>query len=230
MKWKTKNKNPITGIDELAISRRFAFLPTQCDDGNTVWLGWTWILWEWPYVTIDPSGSVYLTQGTVGCRLVPVMNRVVTTQGETGTIPSAARAALLALSIQTAPLAAEAVPANYSFMEWEADSGAHKGNSAITQSHGDELLFRNLVDEWYRDRPRGDIRDICTHRAYLRIVAMGPVAIPMILRELERRPGHWFVALSLLTNAKDVVPLESRGKIKEMAAFWIKWGRDRGLI
>lgn len=90
--------------------------------------------------------------------------------------------------------------------------------------------FRQLADEWYRDRPRGDIRAMCMHRAYLRIVGMGPIAVPFILEELQRKPEHWFVALALLTDRDDVVPAESRGRIRDMADAWIKWGMANGRL
>jgi hypothetical protein len=46
-------------------------------------------------------------------------------------------------------------------------------------------------------------------------------------QELMRgEPDHWFWALAAITR-KNLIPPESRGKIKEMAEAWIRWGNSR---
>src|SRR5438045_2258252 len=65
-----------------------------------------------------------------------------------------------------------------------------------------ERRFRELVQQWqHAVRPSWSVHDMITHEAYQRIVALGPPAIPLILREMQRRPDHWFMALHLLTGA-----------------------------
>ena len=59
--------------------------------------------------------------------------------------------------------------------------------------------------------------------SYQAIINLGPSVVPLLLRELEREPDHWFVALHTLTGA-DPVPVESRGKVREMAHAWVQWG------
>ena len=68
---------------------------------------------------------------------------------------------------------------------------------------------------------------LAEHPAYQQIIALGPEIVPLLLRELERSPDHWFRALHALTGA-DPVPPESRGKLPEMAAAWLRWGREQG--
>ena len=58
---------------------------------------------------------------------------------------------------------------------------------------------------------------------------MGQVVVPLLLAELVREPDHWFIALHELTGAGPV-PKESRGRLHEMAAAWVSWGKDNGLI
>jgi uncharacterized membrane protein YhaH (DUF805 family) len=58
---------------------------------------------------------------------------------------------------------------------------------------------------------------------------MGEEAIPLILRRMRDRGGHWFWALSLLAQV-DPVPQESRGKIAAMRSAWIQWGYKRGYL
>jgi hypothetical protein len=67
------------------------------------------------------------------------------------------------------------------------------------------------------------------HRAYGEIIALGPAVVPLLLRELEHQPNHWFAALRSLTG-EDPVPASERGRIGPMTAAWLKWGRDRGYL
>ena len=97
-----------------------------------------------------------------------------------------------------------------------------------TASAVDQETFKELADEWERDRPRGaDIEQMTRHSAYQRIIAMGEPAVPWLLQRLAERPDHWFVALNAITGARPVPP-ESRGRIKEMTQAWLDWGRQQG--
>ena len=81
-----------------------------------------------------------------------------------------------------------------------------------------EARFRTLVKRWKKDTEAdSSILRMIRHPAYQEIIAMGPAVIPLLLRELEREPDHWFRALHALTGA-DPVPAASRGKLREMAS------------
>lgn len=43
--------------------------------------------------------------------------------------------------------------------------------------------------------------EMAMHPAYQRIIGLGPEVAPLLLRELERQPDHWFWALKALTGA-----------------------------
>lgn len=91
-----------------------------------------------------------------------------------------------------------------------------------------ESDFYRLAQQWERERPRGaDISEMVMHSSYQRIIGMGPDVVPLLLKELERKPGHWFWALHAITGANPVLP-ESQGNLKEMAKAWIDWGKKRG--
>ncbi len=91
-----------------------------------------------------------------------------------------------------------------------------------------EQQFRTLVALWKRERgPHSSSAKLAEHPAYQQIIHMGPEVIPWLLRELEQEPDHWFRALHALTGM-DPVPVESRGKIREMAEAWLQWGRATG--
>jgi hypothetical protein len=93
-----------------------------------------------------------------------------------------------------------------------------------------EKGFRDLVELWKRERgPHSSSARLAQHPAYQRIIDIGPDAIPLLLRELEREPDHWFRALHALTGA-DPVPEASRGNVREMAEAWIRWGRQEGHL
>ncbi|GEM_PF-1024546 len=108
----------------------------------------------------------------------------------------------------------------------------HTATSAATTRtfHPTEEIarrFRSLADEWYRDRPRGDLHRMCEHPAYQQVIDLGWDVVPYVIEELNRKPEHWFRALARITGAKNVVPEESRGKLPEMAAAWVTWWNSR---
>ncbi|MCI0464202.1 MAG: hypothetical protein L0Z62_45285 [Gemmataceae bacterium] len=91
-----------------------------------------------------------------------------------------------------------------------------------------EPRFLDLVTTWKRQRgPHSSSARLAEHPAYQEIIGMGPEVIPLLLREQEREPEHWFRALHALTGANPV-PAESRGNVREMAEAWLRWGREQG--
>jgi hypothetical protein len=58
---------------------------------------------------------------------------------------------------------------------------------------------------------------------------MGPDVIPLLLRELADRGGHWFTALEKITGHDPVKP-EDSGNVPSMVSAWIKWGKREGHI
>ena len=92
-----------------------------------------------------------------------------------------------------------------------------------------EQRFHELAALWKRERgPHSSSAHLAAHPAYQQIIGMGPDVVPLLLRELETRPDHWFRALRALTGA-DPVPEQSQGKVKEMAAAWLSWARAQGF-
>jgi len=95
-----------------------------------------------------------------------------------------------------------------------------------------EQEFAELTERWQREtRGLSAIDDIAMHPAYQRIMALGKPALPLILRELERKPHHWFWALTMIVGEKySPVPPEHAGRVSAMRADWLQWGRDSGII
>jgi uncharacterized protein (DUF433 family) len=103
------------------------------------------------------------------------------------------------------------------------------GRGGLVADASQEGQFHRLVREWKAGRgPTSSVLRMADHSAYRQIISMGPVAIPLLLDELERQPDHWFLALHELTGA-DPVPKESRGNLREMAAAWLRWGEENGF-
>ena len=101
-------------------------------------------------------------------------------------------------------------------------------NVAQSETAPSRETFECLADEWLRERPRGvDIAQMTRHPAYQDIIDLGDPAVPWILQRLAHKPDHWFVALSSITDASPVPPA-SRGRLDEMTAAWLDWGRQQG--
>lgn len=89
--------------------------------------------------------------------------------------------------------------------------------------------FRALVDQWLSDnRYESSLTAMTSHPAYRQIIRLGPAAVPLVLRELERSPNHWFTALNMMTGVDPVRP-EDQGDLDAMAAAWLRWGREQDL-
>ena len=87
--------------------------------------------------------------------------------------------------------------------------------------------FARLAEEWRAGRPRGaDVARMVEHPAYERIIEMGPPAIPLILRELDREVDHWFHALHELTGANPV-PEGSTGDLPRHGRSMAELGKKR---
>ena len=100
------------------------------------------------------------------------------------------------------------------------------------EKFGIEQEFEMLADEWEREtRNISPPRRIAEHPIVQKIIAMGDVAIPLILKRMTHRPWFWFHALRQLTPPKsNPVAPEMRGNMQMMTEAWIKWGEDRGYI
>ncbi len=90
------------------------------------------------------------------------------------------------------------------------------------------LKFNRLVNQWRAEtRHMSSVEDICTHRAYQDIINMGDVIVPYILRELEKRPSHWFWALTAITGATPI-PRTFQGTFNEAVQIWLDWASQAG--
>lgn len=104
-------------------------------------------------------------------------------------------------------------------------------SSAITYREAALIeVFHQLATEWRAaTRFQSSLVQAANHPAYRAIVQLGTEVVPVLLRELQRQPQPWFLALRELTGADPVGP-RHRGNVRAIADAWLHWGRDRGLI
>ena len=91
-----------------------------------------------------------------------------------------------------------------------------------------EEKFRRLAAVWLSQTAYiSSTSDLIAHPAFQEIVGMGTAVIPLLLRELQHRTGHWHRALRRITGV-DPVPPADRGNIGKAAEAWLRWGREQG--
>lgn len=97
------------------------------------------------------------------------------------------------------------------------------------------VLRKNITKDFVRELKKWKratahlslIDDKITHPSYVKITSMGDKVVPLILRELEKRPTHWFAALEEITG-RNAVPDYFNGTAEEVANIWIDWGKRAG--
>jgi len=94
-----------------------------------------------------------------------------------------------------------------------------------------EQTFHRFAQKW-RDETRGlssPTRKLLNLN-YLEILRLPPSkVVPLILRELEERPGDWFLALKLLTRENPVAP-EDADNFRKVRETWLEWGKKKLLL
>jgi hypothetical protein len=92
-------------------------------------------------------------------------------------------------------------------------------------------LFDQLVHKWKDDeKPTSMLVDRAMHPAYLRIIGLGPPALPLIFRELEREGDPaWIWALKAITGENPIAKSD-RGRVAKMLDAWLQWGRHHGYL
>jgi len=91
--------------------------------------------------------------------------------------------------------------------------------------------FSQLAAEWREERNpySSDPASPAGSPAYLKIIAMGAEAIPLVLEEMQQRPDHWFIALESLTD-ENPVAVEHQGNFTQMVEDWLAWGKKNGFL
>ena len=88
--------------------------------------------------------------------------------------------------------------------------------------------FQDLAVAWQKATAHMSCSsDKVADPSFQAIVGMGPAVIPMLLRELANKSGHWHRALQRITGV-DPVPPADRGSLDKITAAWLRWGQEQG--
>ena len=103
-----------------------------------------------------------------------------------------------------------------------------KPATAAGSRESTEEKFQRLANAWLAGTAYvSSSSELVAHPAFQEIVGMGPAGIPLLLRELENRTGHWHRALRRITGA-DPVPPTDRENIQKVAETWLRWSKQQG--
>jgi hypothetical protein len=93
-----------------------------------------------------------------------------------------------------------------------------------------KIKFEALAQQWLNETKflSDPVRKIL-HPSHLKLIAMGESILPLVLREVEKMSGHWFVILNAISPENPVKP-EDETDIERLANAWLEWGRRKGLI
>ena len=95
---------------------------------------------------------------------------------------------------------------------------------------GLQARFEELRESWSEATGMLSNPDArAAHPTHQAVVALGPAVVPLLLRDMESRHTHWFMALTAITHDNPVRP-EHAGLIPKMVEDWLAWGRERKLI
>jgi hypothetical protein len=91
-----------------------------------------------------------------------------------------------------------------------------------------EQRFRRLEAAWLADtKVLSSYTRIVNHPAFGEIVSLGDAVIPIMLRDLDKRPSLWVWALPRITGENPVND-EDAGNIAKMTQAWLQWARGKG--
>ena len=94
-----------------------------------------------------------------------------------------------------------------------------------------EKEFQELAKQWRHDTGHFSIvSQMIRHPAYQSIIEMGEPVIPIILKDLQRQPDHWFPALATISGESPPIPKEHRGRMMVITKIWLEWGKAKGYI
>lgn len=112
----------------------------------------------------------------------------------------------------------------------ESRSSGYYDHHMIRRQPTIERTFQDLVTIWREETGMlSSPVQKAIHRAYLEIIGLGPIVLPLIFRELRDRGGHWFYALEAITHFNPVPP-GAEGDTRCMKAAWLSWGTMHGYI
>lgn len=100
----------------------------------------------------------------------------------------------------------------------------------LAQENWQVLRFQVLARHWQTEsRFLSFARQMARLPSYQAIIEMGEEALPFIFAEMQKQPGHWFIALRQITGENPVRP-EHKGDLQKMTADWLEWAKEKEII
>jgi hypothetical protein len=91
-----------------------------------------------------------------------------------------------------------------------------------------EEIFQVLAAQWRKETLHlSSVSQMSMHPAYQRIIGMGEAVVPLILKEMRQRGGHWLWALHAITG-EDPAPQDAN--FHEAMKSWLRWGQEKGYL
>lgn len=119
-------------------------------------------------------------------------------------------------------------PRNHKLYFFDLERRRPVGNVAVLWDEADESLediFRTLVSEWKEHTwSVSSIKKRISHPAFMKIIGLGPPAVPLILEELRREPDYWSYALEAITRED---PAPRAENLQQLRDAWLAWGQAR---
>lgn len=112
----------------------------------------------------------------------------------------------------------------------ESTLSSYEEKISLSQIDENEDLFCSLADSWRKESCLlSSTQDIIKCPSYQKIIEMGSVAVPFIIKELKKGNGyglgHWSHALEVLTGENPVPPALA-GNIQAIADRWLAWAEN----
>lgn len=93
-----------------------------------------------------------------------------------------------------------------------------------------EAVFERLLATWNEEmRFESSFHKLVGHPTYQEIIALGIDAVPLILREFEKKPDWLGPALASITGESPITE-DMAGHLPKQTEAWLAWGRSRGYI
>lgn len=110
-------------------------------------------------------------------------------------------------------------------------SNSEDAREEVTEEADIERRFAAIARQWRAETGRlSSAMKMSQHPAYQEIISMGWPAVPLILKELQKRPGHWLIALHQITGEQPAMKPGDETYFSKAVEAWIEWGKERGLI
>jgi hypothetical protein len=121
-------------------------------------------------------------------------------------------------------------PVHYYVRIVAEDISFNRRHHAPVTEHSLESQFESLSSRW-REEVGGEssLSRITSNINYLKVIKLGKEIVPLILKDLQKEPAPWFLALRVLTDEENV-GRKRAGNFRRMADDWIKWGKDNQYI